>query len=211
MFAAGSVLGATAATLWQRRKARSSLTGSSEAELLNYIQKQEERINLVDQQWQAEYKKLYTVYQDLEKDVLERDYEEFKAPDTNDDNMITRAEFNTYVRKYLSSFPELSEKDFPLFDEFDEDVNGVVSFAEWQDFLAKQKLMEEQKAAGGTYDDLVQALYEQEQEETLRKNALPVGGDSSAKSNSRSSNSLLDDKNNRNRAAGGAAGGMHRY
>ena len=30
------------------------------------------------------------------------------------------------VRKYLSSFPELSEKDFPKFEEFDLDHDGQV-------------------------------------------------------------------------------------
>ena len=62
----------------------------------------------------------------MEKETIERDYEEFKAPDTNNDDMISRSEFNTYVRKYLSSFPELSEKDFPKFEEFDLDGFVVV-------------------------------------------------------------------------------------
>jgi len=83
--------------------------------------------------------------------------------------MISRAEFNTYVRKYLSSFPELSEKDFPKFEEFDLDGDGIVSFEEWQKFLYQQKLMEAQKgkAAAGTggkkdaQQELLAALYQQ--------------------------------------------------
>jgi Ca2+-binding EF-hand superfamily protein len=59
--------------------------------------------------------------------------------------MISRAEFNTYVRKYLSSFPELSEKDFPKFEEFDLDGDGIVSFEEWQQFLVLQKQIEAKK------------------------------------------------------------------
>ena len=39
--------------------------------------------------------------------------------------MISREEFDTYVRKYLSSFPELSEKDFPKFEEFDLNHDGM--------------------------------------------------------------------------------------
>lgn len=54
-------------------------------------------------------------------------------------------QFNTYVKKYLSSFPELSEKDFPLFEEFDYNDNGEVSFDEWQTFLQIQKLNEKSK------------------------------------------------------------------
>lgn len=73
------------------------------------------------------------------------------------------------MRKYLSSFPELSEKDFPKFEEFDLDQDGQVSFEEWQQFLYQQKLMEAQKkkekgAAAGqqsAYADLLNALYEQ--------------------------------------------------
>jgi hypothetical protein len=79
-------------------------------------------------QWQTEYNKLYKAYEKLEKETLDRDYEEFKAPDTNNDDMISRAEFNTYVKKYLSSFPELSERDFPRFEEFDLDGDGIQIF-----------------------------------------------------------------------------------
>jgi Ca2+-binding EF-hand superfamily protein len=134
-------------------------------DLIQYIQLQEEIYKQREQQWQAEYQKLYKAYDSLEKETLERDYEEFKAPDTNNDDMISRAEFNTYVRKYLSSFPELSEKDFPKFEEFDLDGDGIVSFEEWQQFLVQQKMMEAKKGktdkAGGQYNELLNALYEQ--------------------------------------------------
>ena len=45
-----------------------------------------------DAAWQKEYTKLYTAYEKLQTETLERDYEEFKAPDTNNDDMISRAE-----------------------------------------------------------------------------------------------------------------------
>ena len=82
----------------------------------------------VAQQLQTCYQTVRSLQQALyesEQEALQRDYEEFKAPDANGDDMITRAEFNTYVRKYLASFPELSEKDFPKFDEFDLDGDGI--------------------------------------------------------------------------------------
>ena len=103
----------------------------------------------------------------MEKETVERDYEEFKAPDTNNDDMISRAEFNIYVKKYLSSFPELSEKDFPKFEEFDLDGDGIVSFEEWQQFLYLQKQKEAAAAAKGQqqqkgqYQDLLNSMYEQ--------------------------------------------------
>lgn len=140
-------------------------------ELVQYLSLQEEIYKQREKQWQTEYKKLYKAYEDLEKETIERDYEEFKAPDTNNDDMISREEFATYVRKYLSSFPELSEKDFPKFDEFDLDGDGTVSFDEWQQFLYLQKQMEAQKAEKASktgkdnqaYNDLLSALYEQSQ------------------------------------------------
>lgn len=86
------------------------------------------------------------------------------------------------MRKYLSSFPELSEKDFPKFEEFDLDHDGQVSFDEWQKFLYQQKLMEakkkQEKGGGGqqsAYADLLNALYEQTNQadnfNSLQKNA----------------------------------------
>ena len=82
-----------------------------------------------------------------------------------------------YVRKYLSSFPELSEKDFPKFDDFDLNHDGIVSFAEWQQFLKEQKFREAQKGKGddgGAYSELLKSLYEQTYTsnnfETLNKN-----------------------------------------
>ena len=114
-------------------------------------------------QWQTEYQKLYKAYESLETDTIKRDYEEFKAPDTDGDDQVSREEFAIYVRKYLSSFPELSEKDFPKFDEFDLNGDGIVSFAEWQQFLKQQKLKEASGGGkggeGGAYTDLLNALY----------------------------------------------------
>lgn len=137
-------------------------------DLLQYIQMQDEIYKQRERQWTQEYKKLYAAYEELEKETVERDYEEFKAPDTNNDDMISRSEFNIYVKKYLSSFPELSEKDFPKFEEFDLNGDGVVSFEEWQKFLYQQKLLESKKKADGSkssttsaYADLLNALYEQ--------------------------------------------------
>lgn len=135
--------------------------------------------------WQQEYQKLYRAYEELEKESVERDYEEFKAPDTDNDDMISKAEFNTYVKKYLSSFPELSEKDFPKFEDFDHDHDGLVSFEEWQQFLLQQKAQEAAKkgtAKNENYQELLDALYEQASRSdnfnTLQKNA---GGSSKGK------------------------------
>jgi len=107
-------------------------------DLLKYIQSIDDVYKSREQQWQAEYQKLYKAYESLETDSIKRDYEEFKAPDTDGDDKVSREEFAIYVRKYLSSFPELSEKDFPQFDDFDLDNDGIVSFAEWQQVRFRQ-------------------------------------------------------------------------
>jgi len=66
-----------------------------------------------------------------ELEALQRDYDEFKQPDIDGDDRISRAEFNMYVKNYLSNYPGLSEKDYPKFDEFDHDGDGFVSFQEY--------------------------------------------------------------------------------
>jgi hypothetical protein len=53
--------------------------------------------------------------------------------------------FTEYVRKYLLTFPELDKKDFPVFDEFDFEPDGTITFSEWQRFLLKQKLLDAEK------------------------------------------------------------------
>jgi hypothetical protein len=54
-----------------------------------------------------------------ELEALQRDYDEFKQPDIDGDDKISRAEFNMYVKNYLSNYPGLSEKDYPKFEDFD--------------------------------------------------------------------------------------------
>eukprot|EP00934_Nitzschia_sp_Nitz4_P008688 Nitzschia sp. Nitz4//scaffold263_size26989//25648//26665//NITZ4_008229-RA/size26989-snap-gene-0.13-mRNA-1//1//CDS//3329544781//8678//frame0 len=71
-----------------------------------------------------------------ELDALQRDYDEFKQPDIDGDDRISRAEFNMYVKNYLSHYPGLSEKDYPKFDDFDHDGDGFVSFHEYSQQMA---------------------------------------------------------------------------
>jgi hypothetical protein len=157
----GGLLGWAATAHTMRRK-----YGAEKKELLQYIQLQNEVYKEREKQWQQEYQKLFNQFEQLERETVERDYEEFKAPDTNNDDMISKKEFEAYVTKYLSSFPELSEKDFPKFDDFDLDGDGQVSFEEWQEFLQMQKQQEAKKKESGKgttksqYADLINALYD---------------------------------------------------
>jgi hypothetical protein len=98
---------------------------------------------------------LQQVESDRELESMQRDYDEFKQPDVDGDDRISRAEFTMYVKNYLSNYPGLTEKDYPKFEEFDHDGDGFVSFSEYTKQMALQAKKAEkdaQKAAqSGSY------------------------------------------------------------
>lgn len=55
---------------------------------------------------------------------------EFEAADVNNDNKVSRAEFNMYKNNYLQKHPEMASQ-FPKFEDFDPDFNGLISKAEY--------------------------------------------------------------------------------
>jgi hypothetical protein len=81
-----------------------------------------------------------------ELESMQRDYDEFKQPDVDGDDRISRAEFNMYVKNYLSNFPGLTEKDYPKFDDFDRDGDGYITFSEYTQQMAAQAKKAEQDA-----------------------------------------------------------------
>ena len=88
-----------------------------------------------------------------EMEALQRDYEEFKQPDIDGDDKISRAEFNMYVKNYLANYPGISEKDYPHFDDFDHDGDGFVSFQEYAQQMALQASKAEAEAMQATGAD----------------------------------------------------------
>lgn len=94
--------------------------------------------------------KLQTALQNAEserdEEIMQRDYDEFKQPDVDGDDRISRAEFTMYVKNYLSNYPGLSEKDYPKFEDFDHDGDGYVSFSEYTVQMAAQAKQAEQEA-----------------------------------------------------------------
>jgi len=120
------------------------------AELTRYIEQLSETL----QQTEAKH----------ELEALQRDYEEFKQPDIDGDERISRAEFNMYVKNYLANYPGLTEKDYPKFEDFDHDGDGYVSFQEYSQQMALQAQQAEKEQLYG--DDsgkaaAMKGLYEQ--------------------------------------------------
>mmetsp|Transcript_27003 Transcript_27003/g.79789 ORF Transcript_27003/g.79789 Transcript_27003/m.79789 type:complete len:83 (-) Transcript_27003:463-711(-) len=71
-------------------------------------------------------------------EAVQRDYDEFKQPDIDGDDRISRAEFQMYVKNYLSNYPGLAEKDYPKYEDFDHDGDGYINFQEYAQQMALQ-------------------------------------------------------------------------
>jgi hypothetical protein len=99
------------------------------------LQEQNAELYTYIEQLQAALKQ---VQDQAEFDALQRDYDEFKQPDLDGDERISRAEFAHYVNNYLANYPGLTEKDYPKFEDFDHDKDGFVSFQEYAQQMALQ-------------------------------------------------------------------------
>lgn len=106
------------------------------------LQEQNAELAYLVEQLQTQYQK---ADQDREMEAIQRDYDEFKQPDIDGDDQISRAEFNMYVKNYLSNYPGLTEKDYPKFEEFDHDGDGYVNFQEYALQMKQQVKKAEQE------------------------------------------------------------------
>lgn len=106
------------------------------------LQEQNAELAYVIEQLQTTLQK---VEEEREMEAIQRDYDEFKQPDLDGDDRISRAEFNMYVKNYLSNYPGLSERDYPRFEDFDHDKDGYVSFQEYTQQMALQAKKAEQE------------------------------------------------------------------
>jgi len=84
-------------------------------------------------------KELQRALYDSEAEALQRDYEEFKAPDVDGDDKISIYEFGSYIQNYMKAYPHIPERDYPTFADFDKNGDGTVTFKEWQHYLQQQK------------------------------------------------------------------------
>lgn len=61
---------------------------------------------------------------------------EFSLADTNNDNKVSRAEFNMYKNDYLKKNPDMASQ-FPRFEDFDPDSNGLISKSEYDAYYGR--------------------------------------------------------------------------
>ena len=83
-------------------------------------------------------KALQNTNEQHEMENLQREYNEFKKPEVDGDDWISRTEFNLYVKNYSANYPGLTEKDYPKFEDFDHNKDGYVSFTEYAQQMAVQ-------------------------------------------------------------------------
>jgi len=89
---------------------------------------------------------------DLGMGTLEADLAEFREVEASGDDRITKDEFNAYVKAYMKAYPQIPLSEYPTFDDFDTNRNGYITFEEWQQFLFRQRIEEQQSAAAKMYD-----------------------------------------------------------
>ncbi|KAL7547864.1 hypothetical protein ACHAWF_011138 [Thalassiosira exigua] len=111
-------------------------------------------------------KSLLNTNEKHEMESLQREYDEFKQPDVDNDDRISRSEFSSYVKNYLSNYPGLTEKDYPKFEDFDHDKDGSISFQEY----AQQMAVQAQQAELDQY--YAQSQGQSGQKEAQKANAL---------------------------------------
>lgn len=99
------------------------------------LEEQKTELQIANEQLQ---KSLLTANEEHENENLQREYDEFKQPDVDGDDQISRTEFNLYVKNYLANYPGLTEKDYPKFEDFDHDKDGQVSFQEYAQQMGVQ-------------------------------------------------------------------------
>ncbi|CAM9649435.1 unnamed protein product, partial [Hapterophycus canaliculatus] len=58
-------------------------------------------------------------------------------------------QFNQYIRKYLALYPDTAPQDIPMFEEFDLNKDGMVTFDEWQMYLDKHRQVKRVRSKGG--------------------------------------------------------------
>lgn len=111
-----------------------------------------QKLNTMVYEYEYQNQELKQALYESEQEALQRDYEEFKQPDANGDDVISRNEFSAYIRNYMKAYPHIPPEEYPTFEDFDMNRDGLVTFQEWQEYLYQQQLAEQQQQKAGGYD-----------------------------------------------------------
>jgi len=60
--------------------------------------------------------------------------EEFLQADLDNNRQVSRAEFERHKKQYLAKHPEMHPSQFPAFEDFDPDGNGMITIAEHEQY-----------------------------------------------------------------------------
>lgn len=71
----------------------------------------------------------------------------FFMADTDGSKKISKAEFDRYVRDYLSNYPGLKPEDIPRWESFDHDLSGQITFDEYNQQMMKEIRKAQYRAA----------------------------------------------------------------
>ncbi|EJK50853.1 hypothetical protein THAOC_30041, partial [Thalassiosira oceanica] len=82
----------------------------------------------------------------------------FFMADTDGSKRISKAEFDRYVKDYLSNYPGLRPEDIPKWESFDHDYSGSITFEEYNQQMAKEIRKAQYRAAKGVGSN-TQELY----------------------------------------------------
>jgi phage anti-repressor protein len=44
---------------------------------------------------------------------------------------MTNTQFSTYIRNYMKAYPHIQPEEYPTFEDFDMNRDGLVTFQEW--------------------------------------------------------------------------------
>jgi hypothetical protein len=66
--------------------------------------------------------------------------EEFLQADVDNNRLVSRAEFERHKNEYLKKHPEFKGQ-FPRFEDFDPDGNGMISIAEHEQYYTQRGLI----------------------------------------------------------------------
>jgi len=64
--------------------------------------------------------------------------EEFLQADYDNDREVSRAEFELYKKQYLARHPEMSEQQFPRFEDFDPNRDGSITMKEHTSYYQQE-------------------------------------------------------------------------